>query len=441
MRNAPLWLLLTATMACTTPTAPTQPQRANEIESPGAVEAKVPDDQSNDAPTKAPPAPSKPPLEPQLAADDALVAKGEALFVEFECNRCHGGHQKIPPASRNHSCVRCHVDIGAGRAFSPAERDALKRNVQFSLKHVPSLLAVDQRLRRDWLEQFLLSPHKLRPMLSASMPRLNLTTDEAKALAAYLSPQAASPAPNAFKGDSKRGQALMDEHGCGFCHRFTAGPSIAAKAPQPPPKDIEAAMLLAPDLRWTRDRWRRDRLVAWLVDPAKLKHDTAMPGFELTPTDAQDIAALILTAPLGPLPKAPLPSRLALLERRVTYEEVATRVLRQTCRHCHSAPDTAAGDGGPGNTGGFGFAGRGLNLDGYSAVASGMVDDSGQRRSVFTPLTPGGPPYIIEALMARHAEEAGQPVPGIRGMPLGLAPLPLEDIQLLETWIAQGRPR
>jgi hypothetical protein len=29
----------------------------------------------------------------------------------------------------------------------------------------------------------------------------------------------------------------------------------------------------------------------------------------------------------------------------------------------------------------------------------------------------------------------------VRGMPLGLPPLSSEDIQLVETWIAQGHPR
>jgi hypothetical protein len=43
--------------------------------------------------------------------------------------------------------------------------------------------------------------------------------------------------------------------------------------------------------------------------------------------------------------------------------------------------------------------------------------------------------------MARYGEEAGTPNPNVRGMPLGLPPLPLEDIQLVETWIAQGRPQ
>jgi hypothetical protein len=29
----------------------------------------------------------------------------------------------------------------------------------------------------------------------------------------------------------------------------------------------------------------------------------------------------------------------------------------------------------------------------------------------------------------------------VRGMPLGYDPLPLEEIQLVESWVAQGRPR
>ena len=31
-------------------------------------------------------------------------------------------------------------------------------------------------------------------------------------------------------------------------------------------------------------------------------------------------------------------------------------------------------------------------------------------------------------------------VPGVRGMPLGLPALSLEEIQLVESWVAQDRP-
>ena len=90
----------------------------------------------------------------------------------------------------------------------------------------------------------------------------------------------------------------------------------------------------------------------------------------------------------------------------------------------------------------IGFPARGLNLATYQGISSGITDPAtGKRRSVFAPGPDGKTPLLIAALMARHAEVAGQPVPGVRGMPLGLPPMPLEDIQRVITWVAQGRPR
>ena len=48
---------------------------------------------------------------------------------------------------------------------------------------------------------------------------------------------------------------------------------------------------------------------------------------------------------------APLPLR----ARPVAFEEVSERVLRKVCWHSHAQPDYARGDGGPGNSGGFGW--------------------------------------------------------------------------------------
>jgi hypothetical protein len=171
-----------------------------------------------------------------------------------------------------------------------------------------------------------------------------------------------------------------------------------------------------------------------------MKPDTRMPNHNLSLEDAQHLARWIVEAPLAPLtPRAPprLPPPLA---RRVTFAEVQDRVLGVTCGHCHGNPDVALGDGGPGNTGGFGFSPKRLDLTTYAAVAAGYVDPSGERHSVFTP-TADGTPRLVAALLARHAEEAGQPNTEVRGMPLGLPPLAVEDIQLVATWIAQGRPR
>ena len=52
-----------------------------------------------------------------------------------------------------------------------------------------------------------------------------------------------------------------------------------------------------------------------------------------------------------------------------------------------------------------------------------------------------GVPRLVRALMARSDEENGAPTAAVRGMPLGYEPLSAEDIQLVDSWIAQGRLR
>ena len=98
------------------------------------------------------------------------------------------------------------------------------------------------------------------------------------------------------------------------------------------------------------------------------------------------------------------------------------------------------GDGGPGNSGGLGFKPRGLNLSDYNGVAAGYLDDKGERASVFIK-DEGDVPRLVKALLARHDEESGAETGPVRGMPLGYEPLSAEDIQLVESWVAQGRPR
>jgi hypothetical protein len=130
---------------------------------------------------------------------------------------------------------------------------------------------------------------------------------------------------------------------------------------------------------------------------------------------------------------------LPVLTRRVSFEEVNDKVFMKICRHCHGDADALLGDGGPGNTGGFGFKPRGINFSHYRGVMSGRINDAGERESLFLPLK-DGTPRLLGALLARHSEYAGSPNPEVRGMPLGLPPLPAEQIQLVETWITQGRP-
>jgi cytochrome c2 len=299
------------------------------------------------------------------------------------------------------------------------------------------------RFRRDWLAAFIADPNDLRPHLLSTMPRMKMSGEQAADIAAYLTRGApAEPGEDALAGgDASRGRALIEAKSCGTCHEFTGPPPLLARPSEKMASEAQRkAVLLAPDLRHTRNRFRKDALVAWLLDPPAMKPGTSMPSHGFTREEATDVAAYLTRAELAPQTNTAVLPRLPVLDRAVSYKEVEERVLAVTCRHCHGNPDVAGGDGGPGNTGGFGFEPRRLDLSTYTSAASGYLADDHERHSLFEK-TKDGTPLLVAALDARRHEEAGHPIDGVRGMPLGLPALSRDDIQLVETWIARGRPR
>ncbi len=376
---------------------------------------------------------------PATGADAPVSAEvGKALLTKYQCNRCHQS-TGLPAVALHMDCVQCHRAIHAGTfEATPEQLKAWQQNI-VDLTATPSLDGLHQRLRRDWLAAMLREPHDLRPRLSATMPRLSMDDEEVATLARYLVPR---PLPEAaIAGDPAKGRALLDTRGCGLCHSMSGVAPLRLSQPKRPPPGpaLSDALLLAPDLSHTRRRFQTARLEQWLRDPRSLKSDALMPKEDLTAAEARDVAAYLLTAKLAPPQPAPMPQRLPLLKRRVTYSEVATAVFGHTCVHCHADPDYAVGDGGPGNTGGFGYAPKGVNLTGYATIQAGYIADDGERHSLFAKM-PDGTPRLVAALWARHSEVRGAPIPNLRGMPLGLPPLSPEHIRLVATWAAQGRP-
>jgi len=354
------------------------------------------------------------------------AAFASPLIARFECARCHDGVGRTPPPEKR--CVACHRDVIAGRFRAAPAALARWRSQLVSLRVAPSLAGVDRRLRADWVEAFLLAPEDVRPGLPATMPRFTLDEAEAEAIARALVPREAPPAQFSDE-EARRGETLYRRLDCGRCHRFRGA------AVDRPVAVATDEMALAPDLAVTRRRFQSGALAGFLLEPPP-----TMPRFRLRAEEANALAAFVMTTPLAsPAPSQP-PARLPPLARPVGWDEVATRVFRRVCWHCHAQPDYARGDGGVGMTGGFGFAPRGLDLSSYGGANSGSLDDQGHRRSVFARL-PDGTPRLLAHILARQAEEAGRPVPGIRGMPLGLPALTPEEIQLVESWILQGRPR
>lgn len=361
----------------------------------------------------------------RAAAGDA--ARGKALVARYECNRCHEGTGlAAPPLDRQ--CVGCHDLVAAGKVpVPPARLEAMQKATRHYLV-TPGLGEVGSTLRASWIARFLHEPVKVRTREEEWMPRMSIPEADARDIAAYLTakaPALSTDVPSPL-GDVEHGKQLFARKACFMCHDFTGAPTAADVTPEIPPVDparLARAATQAPDLRLARERVRPDVVVHWIEDPRSVRGDALMPALGVTPQEARDLAAYVLTAPLAAPPaSAPPLERLPLLERKVGYEEVAARVFRVSCVHCHADPGKG-GDPGPGSAGGFGFAPRGVRLLSYE----------GARQSAG--------PRMIAALVARHEEVAGRPVEGVRGMPMGLPPLLPEQIQLVESWIAEGAPR
>jgi cytochrome c2 len=386
---------------------------------------------------------SEPAVAPSLvepvAAIDALTgdaSRGRELVARFECNRCHDGSGLAAvPLEKN--CFSCHEQIATGKFKVSAEALARFRPHILDARDAPSLTAIGARLERTWIRDYLLSPRDLRPKLMPTMPRLALDAEQASDIAAYLAARDRALGTPLRAGNALHGRELMEHKACSSCHSFSGVPAFASGTAPPADSDVSRSAALAPDLRFTRERFRRDRLSAWLLDPKAVKPDTRMPNFGLSGDEANDIAAYILTAELAPAPSETF-TRLPVLARRVSYDEVNTKVFSRTCHHCHSDPESSGGDGGPGNTGGFGFAPRGVSFSSHASILAGYLDERGQRRSLFEPVA--GAPRLIAALLARQDEANQKYSQAVRGMPLGLPPLSPEDVQLVETWVAEGKP-
>jgi cytochrome c2 len=403
--------------------------------------------------TKTEPQPAAVHVDVDTAADEPLAGdakRGEALVARFECVRCHDGTGQPAPFI-DHQCKGCHERVLAGTLPFPKERlDGWRA----SLRHyvtTPDLAQAGRTLRPSWIASFLREPTKVRPHMEEWMPRLDIAEKDAADIAVYLT--ASTPTPSAEDnalalggGDAERGKELAGSRGCLTCHEFTgaARPDGAATIPALSQQQLGAQIVRAPDLRFVRDRFRPEVLVKWIVDPSSVKKGALMPTLGVSEQEAKDLAAYLLKTKLAALPaaKAPL-ERLPLLDRKVTYDEVANKVFKTSCIHCHADPDPKGGDPGPGSAGGLGFAPRGVRFTSYAGLQLGYIAKGGSRHSLLTKepsLEKWGGSRLVAALVARHEETSGRPLNEVRGMPLGLPALSAEDIQLVESWVAQGAP-
>jgi mono/diheme cytochrome c family protein len=147
------------------------------------------------------------PIKASAAASDAkVIARGKALYHSVGCVACHAPFEPPP---------RHKVDPSA-----PPPDDDEKPAPRLSFGAVP-LGNLAAKTNVAVLARFLANPLHSRP--AGRMPSLNLSSDEATAIAGYLI-KATGTAPaeeKAFALDAekaKRGQQLFASLGCASCH-------------------------------------------------------------------------------------------------------------------------------------------------------------------------------------------------------------------------------
>lgn len=370
-----------------------------------------------------------------LAPTHAEVTTPRAALEHFQCNRCHVVEGVAPPsAPLAENCVTCHQAILAGRLdlWYREERVTAWREHLVHLVRTPDLSTLRWRVTRAWLVTFLQAPHPVRPLAGAMMPRLPIGPREAALLADALG-VVEPPSGPPSRGDASRGEALYRRRGCGACHARGDARDLRYGAPEF--REASVAQRRAPDLAWVPQRMSEAQLRVWLTAPAQVQPDTEMPPPGFTADELDDVAAFLWRPPLRAPPAAPRAPR--LLDRRVTWAEVSAKLSRHLCFHCHS-DGRRPGDRGPGNSGGFGYAGAGLDLATREGVLRGVRRDGGWLGQ--PDRLAEGMPRLVASLLARRAEVQGLAQGEVLGMPLGLPPLPDEDIDLVYTWLEQGSP-
>ncbi|HZV00648.1 MAG TPA: c-type cytochrome [Planctomycetota bacterium] len=387
--------------------------------------------------------------------DWRILRDGRRLVQKFGCAECHEIESAVALDVRA-SCVRCHQEMKKGFATEAELRDALAAEprgfaAQRNVRHwvfAPDLSTVLVRLERDWVRAFLRHPVDVRPFMAESMPRLPLSDGEAETLLDYLEVvgrRAAGPidATALPPGDVRRGERLFQEKGCVSCHIFGNRVFAGSPAGTPWPRVVTPNLRAAPNLRWVRDRARRDVLPLWIRNPRRFVKDSLMPTHDATDGELADLIAFLETGDLGK--PAPLPEAARPPEARGGRFGEAREIFHDTCKHCHHGDD----EGGIGNAGGFGYGPIGLDLDTPSGPSRGSVGPDGRRRPVLSGA-------LVERLLWRRDENRWDawapyrdpllPIPTERydhpsGMPLGLPALDDADLALLEGLSRDASPR
>ncbi len=216
--------------------------------------------------------------------DPERVARGRKLIELARCVVCHDIEgisevltppepQPTPPTGDFESlaydlrCLSCHAIEQRGGTYAP------------------DLTGEGSRLKEEWIAQFVESPDMVRP-LSQQMPKFNLTADEAKIIASYLSTSRRDaripqdiPGGTVSAEEIERGREIFQTKGCLSCH--TTGEGVGG--------------VVGPDLTFVADRMIPGAIWFHITSPHAINPYTAEPDYGLSEDEARGLAAYMTT--------------------------------------------------------------------------------------------------------------------------------------------------
>lgn len=326
-----------------------------------AIEAAAYVWQQDDLRAGPPPAAAEPPR-----PDPAVVAEGKRLVQTKGCIGCHTLESPetppMPAEMRGPAPTRFSIYEMVAWWANPAKGipaatrpPLLRRGATFG----PSLEKVGEKIRYEWLVKWILDPKAIQP--HTRMPRLRLTTEEAQAMALYLTTLRRGPpggetfaafdvARLADKATAKRGYAHVIRYGCYNCHTMNLV-DVETGKPLVNPGKIGAELsshgskplaqfdfgFFHHDVPHYRPAWLLTKILEPRIwDTGKYKGDPAdrlrMPRFGLTAEEA----AAITTVLVG-LTDTKVPAEYVYQPRgRAAALVEGERLLKKfNCRSCH----------------------------------------------------------------------------------------------------------